>query len=99
MGAKGAVEVETILAQDSVEETMKAYEGGRLNNILDLAKDFLSSKPKDQQQRKAHVLLQSLRFITDYHNFRKNLQKRPPPTEPIPMPSKSKRRKVTFADL
>eukprot|EP00977_Amphora_coffeiformis_P027985 scaffold34676_cov176-Amphora_coffeaeformis.AAC.14 len=98
MGARGAVEVETIIAQDTVEETMKALEAGDLNKILDFKEDELSSsfKQKDGQNRKTHVLLRSLRFITDYHQFRKNIQKRlpPKPSEGLshqPLPSKRRK--------
>ena len=101
MGAKGAVVVETIIAKDSVEETMREYEAGELQNVVDLSRDFSSGKQEgqQQQQRKAHVLLKSLRLITDYHQFRKNPQRRPPPTEILPLPPASKRRKVTFANI
>ena len=106
MGARGAVEVETILAKESVEETMKAFEAGLLNE-QDVSQSETPSlfKPKDYQQRKAHVLLQSLRFITDYHSFGTK-----PSTDdirmaakrsglgPVVMPPLPKRRKITFAD-
>ena len=105
MGAKGSVEVETIIAKDSVEETMKAYEAGQLTDILDPSQDYSSGKQKDQQQRKAHVLLKSLRFITDFHHLPKagptnqNHQRRAPPSEAITLPPKNKRRKVAFVDV
>ena len=104
MGARGAVEVETIIAKDSVEETMKAFETGMLNDVYGLKEDespLSSSKMKDGQNLKAHVLLKSLRLITDYHQFRKNFQKRPlPKTSEVPsrQPQPPKRRKVTFSN-
>lgn len=70
MGAKGAVQVETILAKDSVEEDMKAFEAGELTD-QSAEEDASSSsfKQKDYMQRKTHVLLKSLRFIVDYHRL------------------------------
>ena len=104
MGARGAVEVDTIIAQDTVEETMKAFEAGQLTDIPDSKEDDTLSyvKQRDHQQRKTHVLLKSLRFITDYHQFRKNPQTRPAPTPSEDLshqPPPSKRRKVTFVAL
>lgn len=101
MGAKGSVVVETIIAKNSVEETIKAYEAGELQNVVDLSKDFSSEKQEgqQQQQRKAHVLLKSLRLNTDYHQFRKNPQKRPPHSEIVPLSPVSKRRRVTFLNI
>lgn len=113
MGASGPVEVETIIARDTVEEAMQAYEAGNLS-VRDLPQVKQEAKPEDQQQRKAHVLLKSLRFITDYHYGlkgnrtrdtpqalssipRQSLVKFPPKAEPSSLPP-AKRRKVTFVD-
>lgn len=99
LGAQGPVEVETILAKDSVEESMKAFEAGLLNDSQVFQKEEGMSLlgKKDHQERKTHYLLKSLRFITDYHQFRKNPQKRPPPMQSMSEPLEFKRRKVTFA--
>jgi hypothetical protein len=100
MGAQGPVEVETILARDTVEETMQAYEAGNLQDLPTLKNDATSDsfKQSDQMQRKTHVLLKSLRFITDFHQFRKNPLKRPPKKEHFDVPPAKKRRRVAFAD-
>lgn len=107
MGARGAVQVETILAKDSVEMNIKAYEAGQLQD-RDLGDATPSSDgQKDQQQRKTHVLLKSLRFLTDYHQFSKQprnstkqrlialgRKENTSTTKPPP----AKRQKVTFAE-
>jgi len=56
MGATGQVQVETMIAQHSVEETMWQQE-----------EDHAEGKRGDQS--KTHRLLKSLRYITDYHCF------------------------------
>jgi hypothetical protein len=76
MGAKGHVHVETLVAKNSVEETMHYIESSlrgasreaddpecRLSDFRGLG--TLS----EYQQAKTKILLQSLRFITDFHSF------------------------------
>lgn len=103
MGARGAVEVETIIARDSVEESMRAFEAGQLTDARDAIEDesLSTSKQKDRQQRKTHALLKSLRYVTDYHQFRKNAPKRPPPKPSdalLQQPPSPKRQRVTFEE-
>jgi Helicase conserved C-terminal domain len=104
MGARGRVEVETLIASNSVEATMgeqMSYRGE------DDTKGAASSG--DQQRLKS--LIQSLRLITDYHHFSKpdgstrdenkdrstssNCLKRPlqllAPQEPTPATKRAKR--------
>jgi hypothetical protein len=92
MGAKGPVEVETIIARDTVEESMKAYEEGKVTVLPK------SKSDEDTTDRKIHVLLKSLKFLTDYHQFRKNERKRPPQNDgdPFVVPPTGKKRKVKF---
>jgi len=65
MGAKGRVYCETLLAGNSVEETMSAQTG----NQEDDGETGRSGSTRDQQRLKS--LLVSLRFITDHHHFAK----------------------------
>jgi len=108
MGAKGAVEVETLIAKNSVEEKMQELERGSHEALYRVDDErspdlpgFDSRNIKEYQQAKTRALLQSLRLITDYHQFSKSqnipdkaAEKRkcygPPDT------SVTKKRKVTF---
>jgi hypothetical protein len=75
MGAKGRVEVETLLARNSVEETMQEIEsairGERHDEDLDSTLSGLDglNSLKEYQQAKTKIILRSLRLITDYHYF------------------------------
>lgn len=70
MGAKGKVECETLLAGNSIEETMSEQAA----NQEDEVEIGRSGSTRDQQRLKS--LLQSLRFITDHHWFAKNIDER-----------------------
>jgi SNF2 family DNA or RNA helicase len=63
MGAKGRVEVETLVAKNSVEETMQEFESA-LNERSVGNVDAL-----DYQRTKTQTLLRTLRLNTDYHRF------------------------------
>ena len=65
MGAKSRVECETLLAGNSVEETMSE----QTSNQEDEVEMGRSGSTRDQQRLK--LLLQSLRFVTDHHHFAK----------------------------
>ena len=65
MGAKGRVYCETLLAGNSVEETMSAQTGNQEDDV----ETGRSASTRDQQRLKS--LLVSLRFITDHHHFAK----------------------------
>ena len=62
MGAKGRVEVETLIAENTVEETMMRGDDGIAET------DHMANiRPAERQRMKTRGLLQSLRFMTDYH--------------------------------
>ena len=71
MGASGRVEVETIVAENSVEETMQEYERksssqsetGYVPSSRTFSRDYLATKTQ--------ALLRSLDYITDFQSFRK----------------------------
>lgn len=75
MGAKGRVHVETLVAKSSVEETMHSIESSLAGAPTE--RDLVGSLSclrglstlSEYQQAKTKILLQSLRFITDYHCF------------------------------
>jgi len=75
MGATGRVEVETIIAENSVEETMQKYEAqhrqSQNSNGTALSAAELSSS-KEYQAAKTHALLKSLKYITEFQSFRKS---------------------------
>lgn len=110
MGARGPVEVETIIAKDSVEENMKAFEAGQLVDQSMEDSATCCFKQKDYVQQKTHALLKSLRLITDYHHLSNKPRGKEVKPEEKPTPLKRawseqyslqrpvKRRKVTFAD-
>jgi SNF2 family DNA or RNA helicase len=61
MGAKGSVIVETLIANNSVEETMSEHVQGPYDD------DDVTRSSNDQHRLKS--LLESLRFNTDHHHF------------------------------
>jgi len=64
MGAKGRVEVETLTAKNTVEELMQEMEVSRsCGNKQD------PRQMREHQQQKTKLLLQSVRLLTDYHQF------------------------------
>lgn len=63
MGAKGYVKVETLIARNSIEEVM----GDHACSKEDEDETIGSAPGGDRQRLKS--LLQSLRFVTDYHHF------------------------------
>lgn len=78
MGAKGRVDVETLIARNSVEETMEEIEsalqedgGQTLQHIAPalVNGDATALSAKDYQHTKTQFLLRSLRLVTDYHQF------------------------------
>jgi hypothetical protein len=64
MGATGRVEVETLIAKNSVEETMLSMETSSQKDIPPTAIGL-----REQQQTQTKFLLQSLRLNTDYHQM------------------------------
>eukprot|EP00536_Pseudo-nitzschia_multiseries_P002557 jgi/Psemu1/183755/e_gw1.34.143.1 len=77
MGARGSVDVETLVAENSIEETMFLLENQNENqnqpdhesgvqNFRSTAKDQKSS---EYQQAKVHYLLHSLKLIVDKSNL------------------------------
>lgn len=66
MGAKGRVDVETLVAQNSVEETMQELESDQL---VDGSNNWaaIKSSRSDYQRTKTQTLLRTLRLNTDYH--------------------------------
>ena len=72
MGAKGPVVVETLIAQDSIEETMAKLEN-RLENEFDASEDDVEGvrsvadgvKASDYRRAKTHYLLKNLNLITN----------------------------------
>jgi hypothetical protein len=71
MGATGRVDVETIVAQNSVEETMQQYERDALSHDTTTTTAAELSESKEYQVAKTHALLRSLRYITEFQSFRK----------------------------
>lgn len=63
MGASGQVEVETLVAQHSVEEIML----DATNNVPEVSKEDLNLQ--DKERMKLHSLLCALRLITDYQRL------------------------------
>ena len=72
MGATGSVTVETLLAKNSIEETMQDIEpllrGDKQIERASSSPDGTHSL-KEHQEAKTKVLLRSLRLLTDYHYF------------------------------
>ena len=72
MGAKGPVFVETLIAQNSVEETMAKLEK-QLENEFDVSEDDIEGvrsvadgiKASDYRRAKTHYLLKHLNLITN----------------------------------
>lgn len=79
MGACGRVEVETLIAQHSLEEEMLEIDTADKLSRKDQYQDSDASdvsangsgkmNENDLQRAKTHYLLKSLNFITDYHQF------------------------------
>jgi SNF2 family DNA or RNA helicase len=75
MGATGRVEVETIVAQNTVEETMQdmdAFFGGNVEMIERYKYSnlqFTTSSKTTEQLSKTHFLLRSLKLLTDCFYF------------------------------
>lgn len=76
MGARGSVSVETLIAADTVEDTMLRLEGidghkvsspygKNAEEIQTIRSAKLSSKEKDYQRAKLHYLLKSLKLIAN----------------------------------
>lgn len=77
MGARGSVSVETLIAADTVEDTMLRLEGvdghkvgspdgnNKTEEIQTIRSAKLSSKEKDYQRAKLHYLLKSLKMIAN----------------------------------
>jgi hypothetical protein len=72
MGAKGSVEVETLIAENSVEETMRKLEHNlehrndytaTVGNPDDLMSESSSGKNADYQRAKLQFLLKGLKLI------------------------------------
>ena len=77
MGSLGRVEVETLVAKNTVEETMQKTDLGLCIPTSDESSRFpqrLGSK-NEEQRAKTHFLLRSLRLMTDYHSFGQNNDK------------------------
>jgi len=79
MGATGRVEVETIVAQNTVEETMQEYEAQQHRTDKSAAE---ISSSKEYQVAKTHALLKSLQYITEFQSFRKTSSRASPLNEP-----------------
>ncbi|KAL7558179.1 hypothetical protein ACA910_016232 [Epithemia clementina (nom. ined.)] len=72
MGARGRVQVETLVAEHSVEETMADYErSATIKAAADSRTAAELASSKDYQAAKTHALLRSLRYLTTYQSFRK----------------------------
>jgi uncharacterized protein (UPF0262 family) len=76
MGAKGQVQVETLIAKNTIEETMKDVEKESRERIIHQAVakggKRISGVQKEKEEAslsKTHTLLTNLRLITDYHHF------------------------------
>lgn len=74
MGAKGRVEVETLVAKNSVEETMQELESANSHHTTgnqDASRYSVSiaSNRTEYQRTKIQTLLRTLRLNTDYHRF------------------------------
>jgi hypothetical protein len=64
MGAKGVCQVETLVASNSVEEAMSNQK---------LAGGCSTERTAQGDQQRLKTLLQSLKLITDFHNFASTL--------------------------
>jgi hypothetical protein len=76
MGAKGQVQVETLIAKNTIEETMKEVEKESRERIIHFADTKgckrVGGAQKEKEEAslsKTHMLLTKLRLITDYHHF------------------------------
>ncbi|GKZ00035.1 hypothetical protein MPSEU_000956900 [Mayamaea pseudoterrestris] len=72
MGAMGRLEVETIIAKETVEETMENLDALMNEDKVGIGKSVArgeSSDLKSDQLSKTHFLLRSLRLLTEYHYF------------------------------
>lgn len=79
MGAQGRVEVETLIAKNTVEETMREVEQESRKRIIHRGDNTKNGKRSSAQKEKdeatlskTHFLLKKLRLITDYHHFANN---------------------------
>jgi hypothetical protein len=63
MGAHGAVEVDTLIAENSIEETMREMYASKRGAEAE------KGNQKEQEVSKTHYLLKSLRLKTDYHGL------------------------------
>ena len=78
MGANGRVNIETLIAKNTIEEVI----GEEKQSIYEASDDYSSSRNGDQQRLKS--LLQSLRFIVDHQSpFQNNALTIRQVTEPI----------------
>ena len=68
MGARGRVQVETLVAENSVEETMAEYEQSTFHRSDDRTAVEMSSS-KEYLAAKTHALLRSLRYMTNFQSF------------------------------
>lgn len=101
MGARGQVEVETLIASKSVEETM----GEQMHT--EIYDDETSSMASCGDQQRLKSLLQSLRINTDYHHFSSqqdewtgdgdNIKKMPASGSKRPLPSSALQQPVPLA--
>lgn len=102
MGAQGSVKVETILAQNSVEETMRQSQKRDLSGILLMEDDDkIMTNHEERDRSRTKDLLLSLRFLTDHHALTPLEPTFVVPCEPpkdIAEPATKKRKgnKVTF---
>jgi hypothetical protein len=76
MGAKGRVEVETLVAKNSVEETMQEFESalnersaGNVDAFDSSQSTLIRTNTIEYQRTKTQTLLRTLRLNTDYHRF------------------------------
>jgi SNF2 family DNA or RNA helicase len=76
MGAKERVEVETLVAKNSVEETMQEFESavnersvGNVDAFESLQSSLIGTNSTEYLRTKTHTLLRTLRLNTDYHRF------------------------------
>jgi hypothetical protein len=76
MGAKGRVEVETLVAKNSVEETMQEFElavnersVGNVDAFDSSLSTLITTNTIEYQRTKTQTLLRTLRLNTDYHRF------------------------------
>jgi len=73
MGARGAVKVETLVAKNTVEESMQEMEEGKLDwgldNVTPESDGSVHSSAKEYQRERTRFLLRTCRLITDYHSL------------------------------